>query len=499
MTQLMELVNHSYKLKKEFDTLHDKMRRKIGFAYDYGVARMSIALSLSDSTPVDIDSALHGDNGKILKGPQLLGKERAGIIVALIVKHAGRDLNKSQFSNAVTAHWVRGLKMMDRMWEESENNIEDFIKNLLRRSGFGEDLDEFSDDMNVTSSPQQTEGKSASCPVDFAIGESKEGQVSWRVNAPGGSPHLAVMGQPNTGKTRLALNFAQSVQKQNNCSVIVFDMGKGDIAGDSKFVSSIGASVINCSNNPVPLDVLFSSEDSRERTALRFTAALSEINRFGDVQKGRLQKIVSDLLSHGKKVSIHDVKVEADDLYKDQGLKEDTVTASLSMADRFNLLTPELTPADFFQKSWVLDMHEAEEPLQRFVAFLVLSAFNTYIMRKEDAPVDREDNRKITSILVVDEARKVLGYDHPALTDIVKMSRSKGGVVVLCSQSPEDYSTSNSDFLSDIGAYICFRSGANPASIKKVFKQSINVSDLDAGQCVVQLPGLKPQRVKAWK
>jgi hypothetical protein len=46
---------------------------------------------------------------------------------------------------------------------------------------------------------------------------------------------------------------------------------------------------------------------------------------------------------------------------------------------------------------------------------------------------------------MIDEAHQILETKLPALGNLVRMSRSKGGVVMLVSQSPNDFSNEDDD------------------------------------------------------
>jgi DNA sulfur modification protein DndE len=66
-------------------------------------------------------------------------------------------------------------------------------------------------------------------------------------------------------------------------------------------------------------------------------------------------------------------------------------------------------------------------------------------------------HRAIRAVLAVDEARHLLASRHKALSDNIRLHRSKGLMVALASQSPDDYDGAGDDHLENIGLPICFQ------------------------------------------
>jgi hypothetical protein len=52
---------------------------------------------------------------------------------------------------------------------------------------------------------------------------------------------------------------------------------------------------------------------------------------------------------------------------------------------------------------------------------------------------------------MIDEAHQILGTKLPSLSRLIRMSRSKGGAVMLVSQSPDDFSGEDDEFLDNMG------------------------------------------------
>ena len=85
---------------------------------------------------------------------------------------------------------------------------------------------------------------------------------------------------------------------------------------------------------------------------------------------------------------------------------------------------------------------------------------DTFLKRTAEAPQDAAGHRAIRAVLAVDEARHLLASRHKALSDNIRLHRSKGLMVALASQSPDDYDGAGDDHLENIGLPICFKTNA---------------------------------------
>ena len=165
------------------------------------------------------------------------------------------------------------------------------------------------------------------------------------------------------------------------------------------------------------------------------------------------------------------------------------------------LFTPRMSPEEFFSRSWLIDLHGATESQQRLVVFLVLDAALRYYMGLPDAPTDNSGSRAYRGIHAIDEARRVLGYKHPSLSNLIRLVRSKGVAIWLLSQSPDDFDQEEDNFLENIGLAVSFRTNATRVkTIKAVLGGDVDLASLPVGVAVTRLPG-RPSfvKVQAWE
>ncbi|MDP2795434.1 MAG: hypothetical protein Q8O25_15365 [Sulfurisoma sp.] len=107
------------------------------------------------------------------------------------------------------------------------------------------------------------------------------------------------------------------------------------------------------------------------------------------------------------------------------------------------------------------------------------------VKRIPEAATDGEGNRAIRIVLAVDEARHLLASKHLALSDCIRLHRSKGLVVTLASQSPDDYDGAGDDYLENIGLPICFTTNAKSNQVlQNMFKGRVSFATLPKGVCL---------------
>ena len=86
------------------------------------------------------------------------------------------------------------------------------------------------------------------------------------------------------------------------------------------------------------------------------------------------------------------------------------------------------------------------------------------------------------------------------LSRLVRMSRSKGGAIMLVSQSPDDFSGEDDEFLDQMGIVAAFSTNARPRSAARILGKRVNLTRLDVGQCFARRRG-DPSALKviAWE
>ena len=509
VTNLRSLDSANFKTSKRADTVNDLMKAKLGLQHRYEPARLAIAHSLAMSEPVpQLPDGDADESGKVIYGKNLFGDEDLPLWVAMIVEKAGLvDPTVEDIQEQVRRHWHRGILQLQMEWENCGEIYERFILYLAERAGLPAHGQKRTTDGAGWNAAQ---GGAPAVPVTLRLGEpgtdlSTGQQVSWLLNGKG-SPHVALMGGTGSGKTRLAVNLIEQIRRQAGPPVILFDMAKGDLAGNRDLVRAIQGRVVASPNNPVPLDVLHVPNPRLPdvtNAAMRFRESFVRVAKTkpGGVQLDYLREAAQRAYMGKHPVTISDIRDSLNVVYNENNRRPDAVTALFNDLTQWNLFSPQMKPAEFFGQSWVIDVHEAAEAAQRMVVFLVLDALYAYFKSLDDAPMDRQNHRALRMVLVVDEARRVLSYGQQSLIGLVRDSRSKGVSVFLISQSPDDFDTVEDNFLEQIGLTACFRSnGTSSRVLKACLGQTVDLGGMPDGVAVTRLPGQSGvTRVKAWE
>lgn len=506
---LTDIVQMSFKTSAQADAINEEMRKHLGMRQRYGPARLAIARSIGVPEPPPVQQVKSAEPGKPIRGDQLFGSGTdVGAWTALLVEHAGKELDRAALQELVAAHWHRGALLLAREWEETDRDYAKFILLLCERAGLRRGEGNSGDGR---SRPSEGEIEDASArPVVLRLGDpgtdlATGAPVTWVINAPGRSPHIAAMGTLGTGKTRIAMMLLQQLREQSGCAVIAFDF-KGDLSENAAIAAALGATVVRPPREPVPLDVLrvpANDDQAIHVAALRFRESFARVcaSRPGAKQQSALAEAAQRALASGRPTRIEDIWAALEALYEESETKADTVTATFDDLCRFKLFEPRLAPDAFFRQSWIIDVHDAPETAQRLVAFLLFDALDAWFRHLKDAPMDAQNNRSLRTVLAIDEARRILGYGQPSLIEIIRMSRSKGGAVMLISQSPDDFMQEDEDFLANIGLLFSFRTNARPGSLQRVFGERVDLAGLPDGVCVTRIPDAgrkRAMKVQAW-
>ncbi|HZI08207.1 MAG TPA: hypothetical protein VEZ71_29575, partial [Archangium sp.] len=114
--------------------------------------------------------------------------------------------------------------------------------------------------------------------------------------------------------------------------------------------------------------------------------------------------------------------------------------------------------------------------------------------------MDSGRHRALRVVLGLDEAHKVLReYQPTSLTSLVRESRSKGGVVVFMSQSPDDFDNDRENFLEHLGLAVVFRTKAQSRAVNNLLGQALDLVGLGNGVCVTRLVERGLVRIQAWE
>jgi DNA sulfur modification protein DndE len=346
--------------QKKTDSRLRRLKDILGFGNHNIPARLAIARSLSvpDQPPVAV-----GDAGMVIRGQNLFGTGTdAAVWVSLLAEHAGRaPKDVAELQGWVRAHWARGAIMLEALLEEASGDSDEVWRLIAENA-----LPKGTSGPNGPRSPDWGVDEGAVVPLDIPLGEVAEDaltgdQVSWALNATGGSPHSAFMGGVGSGKTRTATFMLRATRERSPVPIIAFDF-KGDMSdARNRLHDAFGATVLSPPDQPIPLDVFALADRSPNeivKAAQRLRDSLSNLKetRFGDSQKRRLGDALEQALRSSIPCRLRDVRDALQQVYAAARAREDGAVNALIDLCRLPLFEPKLSPMEFFKRSWIINL-----------------------------------------------------------------------------------------------------------------------------------------------
>jgi len=499
---LLEISGLQFKTSRDADKINDVMMRALGLKSRYAPARLAIARSLSiESFELTHDST-DEEPGKSIRGDTLFGSgAMLSSWVALIIQHyKGSCEDKKLFQRIIYEHWKRGIDLLYKDWISSDENINRFLIAICENAGIQSinSLGSFPDHHEIENcTPMPIKVLIGEIGTDVGSGEA----VYWYVNSKGNSPHVAIMGGVGSGKTRTAKSILRQIQNQASVPQIIFDL-KGDIRDDEKFIADNEFQVINVIHEPIPLNFLAIPEGNETEMKLasaRFQESFSRIKKggFGANQMDAMRESVQFALKKHKICSLQNIQDALKAEYDSRGIKPDGAMATFNSICQFKLFEPVFSPSEFFSKNWIITFPNATQEIRKIVSYLILDSLDRWLNGKKDSPVDNDGNRALRNICMIDEAHQLLGFKQQALSNLIRMSRSKGGLVMLVSQKPDDFENEDDDFVADVGLFVSFRTNAQPGAAQRILNEK-NLSSLENGICICKIGANSPIKIQSW-
>lgn len=499
-----ELSTSTFWTTRAADKICRKLTERLGWKHRYVAARIAIARSLSlQDRPGELRDNEADDKATPLRGMQLFGEGAEGAAwLALITQHCGDPaMTKQTFQGWVTRHWTRGAQLLDQDWIAAGETMEGFVSRLAEHASFS--------GSGAGTSPVKaapTFAVEARIPIGEVAEDVKSGErVSFALNIAGGSPHMAIMGGVGSGKTRTAVYMLKELGRQCNVPLLAFDF-KGDLA--EQLAGKFSADVVSPPDTPVPLDVLHveDTDDTSLKTSaarIRDSIASIKLRRPGGVQSEALREAVHAALRaglKGKKAELSDVAAALESEYADRGRKPDELTATLNELTQFRLFEPLHAPAEFFARSWIVQLpRDGSAEMRRLIINLTLDALDRWINSQPDAPTDAKGLRALRHVTMLDEAHVILSTRLPALGNLVRMSRSKGGAVMLISQSPDDFESAEDGYLDNMGMTLAFNTQARPGPTKRIFGENGVLASLQIGEAICRVRSeARTRKIISW-
>ena len=516
---LVEVAGANFRTDEKSDELNTKFMERLGMQKRYLPARLAIARSLAKPGSFELSGSTQ-DSGKVIKGDTLFGTGTTlSVWLALIMERSEQpDMNLKQLLQEVGAHWRRGIELLDRDWKQAGEDVPQFVKLLVEvadlpasgRTRAGSVGDE---SVQVVSSGL-IEVPIGEVGEDVATGE----KVAWNLNGRGGSPHCAVMGGVGTGKTRTAVSMLQAIREHAKVPLLTFDFKDdltADSGGDYQLDKDFEAKVLEPPRTPIPLDVLWmrsTSDIDIAEAASRFRDSFGRLkgSRLGAKQRTAVHDAVSSALKSQAAIGsatdtrapceLTHIKQALKMLYEEREWRDDGATSTMEEICRHPLFAPTYQPSEFFKRSWVIKLPpNVPEDSRTIVVNLLLDALDQHLNSLADTDLSPDGARGLRILCMIDEAHQILKNRLPSLSSLIRMSRSKGGAIMLISQSPDDFSGEDDEFLSEMGLVVAFATNASSRHVTRILGKGTNLGALQDGQCFAKRRGDQTsKKIKAW-
>ena len=137
--------------------------------------------------------------------------------------------------------------------------------------------------------------------------------------------------------------------------------------------------------------------------------------------------------------------------------------------------------------------------MRRLIINLTLDALDRWINSQPDTPTDAKGLRALRHVTMLDEAHVILSTRLPALGNLVRMSRSKGGAVMLISQSPDDFESAEDGYLDNMGMTLAFNTQARPGPTKRIFGENSALASLQVGEAICRVRSeARTRKIISW-
>jgi len=434
------------------------------------LAKIAFALSLiKDGTNVAQST---GFSGAEMKRPTFIGEDEVFIRTLISQVYRKPDISEDEFfsnKSIVKNHIDSGAMLLGQLFKECGRDPDTLLQRLVNEIEF--------------SGRHEMLGHS----LDILVGKTmlRRGELIIELNntAKHANSHLAIMGKPGVGKTQFLLKILADIRTQSNyqTNFIYFDY-KGDVVDNTRFleVAKVQPFRLLQGGQSLPINpfILPSYDEQTIVVSAREKAEsfASISSKLGIIQKGALSEAIRS--AYAKRAGspnpypdFQDILEIAITMYDEDGKKDDSLIEVLRDLSDFDLFWKhgnDMPPIDRLSNRTILiDLH-AMPVLKELVVYLVIERLYKEMSSLPDSPM-KEQRRTIRTILVIDEAHNYLGQKNIFLERIIREGRSKGVVVFLASQSPNDYQQKFFNFQELLEFVFVFQSeGVAPGSIQDI-------------------------------
>lgn len=329
--------------------------------------------------------------------------------------------------------------------------------------------------------------------VKFGIDNTYQKDIFWHPTntIENQNTNTGIIGTMGTGKTQFTKSLVTQLVNQSHNNVngkkidmIIFDY-KGDYI-DDKFITATNAKVLKPYNLPFNPFSLYGKLDLLPiHTTNQFVTTISKVFGLGEVQKTRLDDIVTEAYeAYG--ISPVDEETWANsvptlnDIWEIYNSSEkapvDSLYAALKKIQKFKIFESksELTKPlfDIIDGVTVIKLSGYDPDIQNLIVAITLDLFYTQMHNRGSSEIDG-DFRQITKMILVDEADNFMSQDFESLKKILKEGREFGVGTILSTQELTHFKTAEDNYANYIFTWIIHKvSNIKTQDIQSIFNIS---------------------------
>lgn len=397
-------------------------------------------------------------------------------------KFGVKDLNPDFKIDVYRAAIERGLMLLKK--EEKEDG-EQFFFSLLNfkgkksANGFKETCSKEPLDLIHLPVPKQVE------PIVLRLGEDdKNGPIEILYNSKMHNQFLGISGKSGSGKTQFFKELvAQLSEQAPHVSITIFDIGKGDIAGDANFLSATGMEVVDVYNEGLPYNPFYIGEPTREKIEELKDILISTQPRIGTAQDMRLVYLLYEIYDKSPEADAETVNQFIREKYEEEGIKPDSLSQlfhAMSVHGIFPAKDQEGLYRTLYDKHVIYDLHniDSKMKIKELTMFFILNKIYKEARSMTEAKEDPITGmRELRTVIVLDEAHNYLGANNSVLEKMLRELRSKGIGIIILTQGYGDYEQKNFDYSSQMNWTFLLRSDNTKNSIEKALGVPKTVSE----------------------
>lgn len=499
-----------------------RIKTKYNFQHYHIPARIGIAYSIQLGKKFKASDKPKDNNGTEFKEETLFGtidgKSCQIVYKAILDQYYEKKHSEEEFLKLVKLHLDHGLENFGKEIFENyrgKNYHIDFLVNAIKNG-----LD-FVSPVNMDTIPSnKSEFEAYKDLVSFIIGERENhNEVVIRLNDLNeyDSHHIAIAGMTGTGKTELVKDilFQISNNTRNEIKFIFLDYkGEGSSGKLKTFLNKTNCEFVNpleSDFNFNPLQYInLSNEKAKNFNINSFVDAIALFEpKIGPKQKYNFKAVLKMCFDSESGVvpTMRDVSDRLTQFYENNEIAPDTLLATVEDLSNGIFSCNSGGGKLLYNESIYLSLPQSlSDSIRQTTVFLVLNYILATFSETNDVKPNVNRINPLRYIIVIDEAHVYLRNKNARklLEQLLRVIRSKGIVVIMLSQGPEDYRQPDFDFASQVKIPICLNVNNKAPKIIQRFigwnksenKLKAEIDKLENGKALINVNGIESIEIR---